>query len=377
MNSTDTQGFRLPDLGEGLTEAEIVAWYVAPGDHVVADQPLLTVETDKAVVDVPAPQSGRVAAIHAASGERLPVGALLVTWADETGGSDVADRGAVVGELVEAPVETTSTDLNTAGGKPDLEDLRGVGVSVSPRARRRAQALNIDLSAVHGTGLDGTISLKDVESFAEIGTGEPLRGVRRAMAERMADAHRRVARATVTGEADISRWKDGQPPILRLIRSVGAACDAQPRLNARFDDRSLSLTQQTAVHLGIAMETKDGLFAPVLENVTSLTAPKIAARLEQLESAVSNRTIRPAELRGQTITLSNFGAVAGLHAEMVVVPPQVAIVGAGRAFERKGGGAGELMRILPLSVSFDHRVVTGVEACEFLVALSEDLEKSS
>ena len=259
--------------------------------------------------------------------------------------------------------------------------MKGSGVRASPRARRRARELGVSLEAVEGTGPDGIIQVGDVEraspGSSEPGSGESLAGVRRAMARRMADAHARVVRATVTGEADVSAWPAAGSPMPRLLRAIGAAAAVTPRLNAWFDDHAEILTPQPRVNVGIAMETSDGLFVPVLEDVSAKSLDDLTAALAHLEQGVQQRTIGPEALKGQTISLSNFGAVAGLHAEMVVVPPQVAIVGAGRVFERVvlKNGTPALVRILPLSISFDHRVVTGVEACTFLAALSADLEQ--
>lgn len=368
--------FRLPDLGEGLTDAEIVRWHVSAGDRVVADQPLLTVETDKAVVDIPAPHGGRIEALHAAEGEHVEVGEVLLTWAAEGAGvGRPADRGAVVGELPRAEdtaaVAVEAAPAATTAGAPEPARRR-----ISPRARRRARVLGVDIERIAATGPDGTIELEDVEQAAKGVSGEPLFGVRRAMAERMAAAWSRVARASVSGEADISAWPVDTRPMPRLIRALAAAAKAQPRLNARFDDAAMTLELMSQVDLGIAMETADGLFVPVLKDVGGSSPEALATELARLETAVRERSIRPTELSGQTITLSNFGAVAGIHAEMIVVPPQVAIVGAGRIFERSGPAWGA-QHILPLSISFDHRVITGVEACEFLLALSNDLELES
>jgi pyruvate dehydrogenase E2 component (dihydrolipoamide acetyltransferase) len=192
----------------------------------------------------------------------------------------------------------------------------------------------------------------------------------------MTDADQRVVRATVTGEADITAWSTTGSPMLRLLRAISAAVAAAPRMNAWYDDRAGSISIQSAVDVGVAVETDDGLFVPVLADVAGKDAAQLASELARLKSAVEDRTIRPAELRGPTISLSDFGAVGGLHADMVVVPPQVAIVGAGRAFERVvlRDGAPEAAAILPLSVTFDHRVITGAEACTYLVALTADLE---
>jgi pyruvate dehydrogenase E2 component (dihydrolipoamide acetyltransferase) len=351
--------FHLPDLGEGLTEATIVSWLVSAGDHVVADQPLVTVETDKAIVDIPSPHAGQILTLEAEAGAIVQVGQILVTISSSDAVPAAHDRGAVVGDLPETPApEATST------------------LKASPRARQRARDLNVDLATVTASGPDGVIQAEDVERPATTPVAGQLGGVRRAMARRMTDAHARVARATVTDEADVSGWYDGHSPLLRLVRAVGIACRTHPLLNARFDDLNQVLTEQPTVNLGIAMETEDGLFAPVLEDVNSQSASALEAEIARLEQAVITRRIKPDQLSGQTITLSNFGAVGGLHAEMIVVPPQVAIVGAGRVFERYGPGGAQSTR-LPLSISFDHRVVTGVEACEFLSALTDDLEQTA
>jgi 2-oxoisovalerate dehydrogenase E2 component (dihydrolipoyl transacylase) len=358
--SINDNTFYLPDLGEGITEAEVVAWHVQAGDHVVTDQPVVSLETDKAIVDIPAPHAGIIAACSVAQGERISVGDVLFTYsgAEKT----QAQPASIVGRL------ETSTAV------PEGQS-RTAALRASPRARRRAQELGVTLSDLTPTGPAGVIQVCDVEAAAH---RPQLKGVRRAMAERMADAHKRVVRASLTGEADISDWSTGTRTLLRLIRSIGVACDVQPLLNARFDDSNYQLTLQTQVNLGIAMETADGLFVPVLRDITNTRHTALAETLQILKSAVINRTIAAEHLRSQTITLSNFGAVGGHHAEMIVVPPQVAIVGAGRAFDRvvlRDGKPAD-RRILPLSISFDHRVVTGVETCEFLLALIEDLEKT-
>lgn len=362
--------FCLPDLGEGLDEAEIVTWHVVAGDRVVIDQPLLTVETDKAVVDIPSPFGGIIEACIGKAGEVISVGAPLVRFSVDGARTDQA---AVVGELPEA-----ASKAPPAAVMP-LSSLGQQGsVRAAPRARARARALGVELDSVTPTGPGGIIQLSDVETAAG-GAPPILSGVRRAMIKRMAEAHARVVRASVTGEADVSTWSTGGSPILRLIRAVGKAVEVAPVLNARFDDLAGSMTLQRSVNVGVAMETADGLFVPVLEDVQAKDASLLSAELNTLERAVNDRSISPESMHGQSITLSNFGALGGLHAELVVVPPQVAIVGAGRRFERLVLREGEpaTALILPLSISFDHRVITGAEACSFLNALTADLELNS
>lgn len=351
--------FHLPDLGEGLKGAEIVAWHVTIGDHVVEGQPLLSVETDKAVVEIPAPESGHIGRLHGSVGERIKIGDLLVEFGDAVG-----DRGAVVGKLPQS-----RTPKRTATPRKHVQ--------ASPKARQRARELGIDLASITPRG--EFIQVADVELALSSASPHVLGGVRRAMAQRMADAHTRVVPSTVTDEAEITGWSDATEPLPRLIRAISRACQAEPLLNARFDDKAMTLVPQESVNLGIATATDDGLFVPVLKDVSQRDPADLAKEWEDLQFAVQARRIRPEALRGQTITLSNFGAVCGLHAEMVVVPPQVAIVGAGRIFQRLlPGEEGPLTgRILPLSVTIDHRVITGVEACRFLAALVADLEQTN
>lgn len=381
--SEPSQTFCLPDLGEGLTDAEIVAWHVSVGDRVVTDQPLLSVETDKAIVEIPAPCSGSIAKLHASVGDRVAVGDALVEFS-----AAVADAGAIVGRLEHHGDDERAEAVKALASAPSVTGSRATGVrpaaraKASPAVRRLAHKLGVDLTRVSPTGPEGSMTSGDVERAAELGANvavseaEEIRGVRRAMAERMSDAHRRVVPATVTGEADVHAWANDARPLTRLVRAIGRACTAEPRLNAAFDDTAWLLRPAARVDLGIAMDTDDGLFVPVLRDVNARSAEDIDGEVAALERAVRARSVDPAELRGQSITLSNFGAFAGLHATMVVVPPQVAIVGAGRIFERvvAAGAAPEAHRILPLSITIDHRVVTGVEACRFLAALVADLE---
>ncbi|MDX6748461.1 dihydrolipoamide acetyltransferase family protein [Geminicoccaceae bacterium 1502E] len=356
------KSFMLPDLGEGLQEAEIVAWHVGEGDHVVADQPLLSVETDKAVVEIPSPRSGRIARLHATPGAILPIGAALVDF-DEGG----EDRGAIVGELVR------DTPRPRAPGGQRRE------IRAAPAVRRRAEELGVDLATVVATGPEGTVSRADVEKAAELrpGGAEPLRGVRRAMARNMARAHVVVVPATVNDEADIGAWGRDSDVTTRLVRAIGTACAAEPALNAHLVDEGENRVLHRSVDLGIAMDTQDGLFVPVLHDVASRSREDLRRGLERMKEAVRTRTVPREELVGATITLSNFGMFGGRHAQLVVLPPQVAILGAGRLREdvRVQDGAIRVTRLLPLSLTFDHRAVMGGEAARFMAAVIADLEQ--
>ena len=363
--------FVLPDLGEGLEEAEIVAWHVNEGDHVVTDQPLVSVETDKAVVEVPAPWSGRIAHLFGSKGDLVKVGTPLVEFTEGT----EQDTGTVVGELqdenpsrgVEAPAEPTQVRTR----------------QVLPAVRALAHKLDVDLNLVQATGPAGTITRADVEraakSLVDAGPAEPLRGMRRAMAQRMAVAHAEVSPASVTDEADVDDWPKGEDITVRLVRAIAVACKAEPSLNAWYNAEAGERRLVRRIDVGIAVDTKDGLIVPVMRNVGERDARDLRAGLDRLRADAAARSIPSEELRGATVTLSNFGMIGGRFANLVVVPPQVAIIGAGRI--RQGMVVREdrpsVRRILPLSLTFDHRVVTGGEAARFLVALKSDLEQAS
>ncbi len=384
--------FALPDLGEGLEEAEIVAWHVNAGDHVVADQPLLSVETDKAVVEVPSPWSGRVARLFGVKGDLVKVGAALVEFDEGT----EQDAGTVVGEIDRGePLPPPYPPPQAGEGKtispPPLAGEGRVGVQPSrahpllvlPAVRALARKLDVDLNLVQATGSGGTITRMDVERAAKslnhAGPAEPLKGMRRAMAQRMATAHAEVVPTTVTDEADIDDWPNGEDLTMRLVSAIAAACASEPALNAWYNSAAGERRLVKRVDLGIAVDTGDGLIVPVLRNVGERDGKDLRAGLDRMRADAVARSIPPEELRGATITLSNFGMIGGRFASLVVVPPQVAIVGAGRAAPRVVPRQGriEVRRILPLSLTFDHRVVTGGEAARFLVALKSDLERPS
>ena len=360
--------FMLPDLGEGLEEAEIVAWHVTAGDHVTADQPLVSVETDKAVVEVPSPRAGRVAKLFGSNGDVVKVGQALVEFEE----GEEEDTGTVVGELERA-----------GKAAPDLEGARAAGLRVSPAVRALARSLHVDLDAVQPTGPGGTITRADVERAAQgltaAGLAEPLRGMRRAMAQRMTASHAQVVPATVYDEADIHDWAAGQDITIRLVRAIAAASQAEPSLNAWYNAQAGERRLMKSVDVGIAVDTGEGLLVPVLRNVGQRDPSDLRAGLDRLRADAKARSIPPEELRGATITLSNFGMMGGRFANLVIVPPQVAIVGAGRIEERvlARNGQPAVRRTLPLSLTFDHRVVTGREATRFLAALKADLERPS
>jgi 2-oxoisovalerate dehydrogenase E2 component (dihydrolipoyl transacylase) len=363
--------FVLPDLGEGLEEAEIVAWHVNEGDHVVTDQPLVSVETDKAVVEVPAPRSGRIARLFGSKGDLVKVGAPLVEFAEGT----EQDTGTVVGEL-------NQDEKPSRGAEVPPQPTQVRTRQVLPAVRALAHKLDVDLNLVQATGPAGTITRADVEraakSLVDAGPAEALRGMRRAMAQRMAVAHAEVSPASVTDEADVDDWPKGEDVTVRLVRAIAMACKAEPSLNAWYNAEAGERRLVRRIDIGIAVDTEDGLIVPVMRNVGERDAHDLRAGLDRLRADAAARSIPSEELRGATITLSNFGMIGGRFANLVVVPPQVAIIGAGRIRQDMvvHESRPSVRRILPLSLTFDHRVVTGGEAARFLVALKSDLERA-
>ena len=352
--------FNLPDLGEGLQEAEIVAWHVAPGDHVVVDQPLVSVETEKAVVEIPCPQAGHIARLLAAPGERVKVGAGLLTF--EEGPHAQADT--VVGELEQPPPAAVRGAVPVAS----VTSATATGVHAAPAVRARARALGVDLSQLRGSGPDGAITLADIDAAITHASERPLRGARMTMAANMARAWREVVHATLHDEVNVSAWTADEDVTARLIRAIVAACAAEPTLNASFDGAASVLRINRAVDLGLAIDSPDGLFVPVLRGVEHSDVRDWRRHIDAVKRGVAARSLPADALRGATITLSNFGTIAGRHAALIVVPPQVAIVGAGRI-------TAPPHRTLPLSLTFDHRAVTGGEAARFMRAMLDDLAR--
>lgn len=361
--------FQMPDLGEGLDEAEIVTWHVSVGDHIVAEQPLASVETAKAVVEIPAPWAGKVMALHVQEGQIAKIGAPLCDI--ETSEPAHDDAAAIVGTLPNATSTAMTPDENKSARPAPVPRAKA-----TPAVRMLAKQLGIDLNSVKGTGPDGAILKQDVERTVHKPGFVPLRGVRRAMAEAISRSAS-VIPATVTEEADTTGWQPNEEPTIRLVRAIMSACSAVPILNATFDDTQMALRANEAVNIAMAVSTDEGLFSPVIRDAQKMGDEDLRERLQALKQAAASRTLATNDLQGATITLSNFGMMGGLHANLTIVPPQVAIIGAGRrhAAARVKDGEIAVRTVLPLSLTFDHRVITGAEAIRFLTALKDALEK--
>ncbi len=364
--------FNLPDLGEGLQDAEIVAWHVAEGDHVVSDAPLLSVETEKAVVEVPSPRSGYIKRILGKPHERVKVGAPIVEFSDEPH----ADAGTVVGDLSAEPAAAAGVPAAPfAGAKPATPRIEA-----SPAVRALARQRGIDLKNVVGTGPDGAITRADIERSGAVASEQAtkLHGVRRSMAVNMAKSHAEVVPATVWDEADVETWWNEHADItLRVVRAIAVACAAEPILNSWYDGKAMTLQTLRSIDLGVAVDLEGGLIVPVLRDVAGKEPAALRRDLDRLKAAVRNRSVTAADLRNPTITLSNFGMMAGRQAALVIVPPQVAIIGTGKVALQAAPQGKEIVfrHRLPLSITFDHRAVTGGEAGRFLKAMIDDLEK--
>lgn len=350
--------FCLPDLGEGLAEAVIVRWHVAEGDRVESEQLLVSVETAKAIVDVPSPQRGRILHLLAAEGETVLVHAALVEFAEDESRKSIspppektADAGSVVGNLAAA------TSRVSSGGF-----LIG---------RHRHTEARLQKTLLRRPAADMPVAGTPLFSG-----GEPLEPLRRAMADNLARAHRDVVLVTLTDEAVI-HFEDRRELTARLVQALVAAAQAEPALNAWYDGTQQRRLLHEAVHVGIAVDTPQGLLVPVLKHAGQLALMALNRRVAQLKKAAHAQTLSPDMIGGATITLSNFGSLAGRHATPLVTPPQVAILGVGHAYEgvRAEQQTFRAVRLLPLSLSFDHRAVTGGEAARFLAALTAALEE--
>ncbi|RMH84331.1 2-oxo acid dehydrogenase subunit E2 [Pseudomonas sp. AOB-7] len=363
--------FKLPDLGEGLQEAEIVEWHVKAGDTVKADQLLVSVETAKAIVDIPAPYDGVLVKTFGKEGDLLHVGEPLAAYEGE------ADAGTVVGRL-EGGGEAGADNFFVGAAPSTREHL---APRATPAVRQLARQLGVDLGTVQGSGADGLITRADVEGASQGARerfgGEKLRGVRRSMALNMARAHAEVVPVVIVGDADLHRWREARDPLVRIAQAIAVACEAEPVLNSWFDGKNLSIKRHAQLDLGIAVDTPDGLFVPVLRNVGARSAEDLKEGVARLRADVRARSIPPQEMMGATLTLSNFGTLFGRYANPVVVPPQVAIIGAGGIRDEPVAVDGQVVvhPILPLSLTFDHRAVTGGEAARFLKALVEALQQ--
>jgi len=409
--------FNLPDLGEGLAEAEIVRWHVNVGETVTTDQPMVALETAKAVVEVPAPYSGVIKRLHGQPGDIIATGAPLIEFETAVAAtrSNAFDSGTVVGSMPTSDAELIESahpggNFSAADGRNHgtasgaAANMSGSRLRAAPAARALAKKLGIDLNGINGSGRGGVIIVDDVIAHSEVsapkgnprasvnadaarmepapplfGGGEKLRGLRRAMAQSMSLARDNVASCTIFDDADLHRWSPDQDVTTRLLRAIAVGARAEPALNAWFDGPTQSRRLMSQTDIGIAVDTAEGLIVPVIRNVGGRAAGELRQELERLKRAARERTAAPADLRDPTFMLTNFGMIAGRYATPVVVPPTVAILGSGR-LTRDIVAVKDAMEAhlrMPLSLTFDHRCVTGGEAARFMATVLCDLEKDN
>jgi 2-oxoisovalerate dehydrogenase E2 component (dihydrolipoyl transacylase) len=421
---------KLPDIGEGTAEAEIVGWLVRIGDIVGEDDPLAEVMTDKATVEIPAPVAGTVVALGGKVGEKLAVGSELVVLETEAeaSGAEVGEAAASqpnplpargerehadphppaasrpVPPLPQAGEGSAESPLRLAGeGGSGRSPKTGEGKPLAaPAVRNRARDLGIDLGAVRGTGPEGRITHSDVLAYAEArerpappDAGDeveevPLAGLRRAIAAHLAEAWRRIPHFAYVEEVDVTALEElrahlnetraarGHLTLLPFVmRAIVAALRAHPHINARFDDDAGILRRYRAAHIGIATQTPSGLTVPVVRHAERLDLWQAAAELARLAEAARAGKATRAELTGSTITITSLGALGGLVATPIINHPEVAIVGVNRIVERPVARGGQIVlrRMMNLSSSFDHRIVDGWEAASFIAKVKSHLEQ--
>ena len=362
--------FRLPDLGEGLPDAEIHEWLVKVGDVVKVDQPIVSMETAKAVVEVPSPQAGKIAKLNGKAGDIIKTGQPLV----EFEGSERQDTGTVVGKIEDSGQVIEENFIIGSQAKASTGHVKA-----TPAVRKLANELKVDLAKVKATGQNSVITADDVKQAAahEIEGLELLRGTRRMMAINMANSHAEVVPVTIYDDVDIYQWSPEADITLRLIQALIAACKAEPALNASYNGKHVGRVLHQQVNVGLAMDTGDALFVPVIKAAESLKPAAIRERIETFKRGVKQRDIPQQDLQGATISLSNFGKFAGRYASPIIVPPTVAIVAVGSTREDVVAQQGKAVvhRVIPLSLTFDHRAVTGGEATRFLGMMMAELQK--
>jgi pyruvate/2-oxoglutarate dehydrogenase complex dihydrolipoamide acyltransferase (E2) component len=353
--------FKLPDLGEGLTEGEIARWLVSEGQEVAEDDPLVEIQTDKTTVEIPSPAAGKVAKILVGEGEVVPVGTVLVVIGD----------GAVPATDEQPRAEAPETAA-TAPRPRQRDDAR---VRATPLVRKVAEGLGVDLAGVEGTGPQGRITEADVQRAAgEEGRREPLRGVRRLIAEHMARAHREVPPVTWVEECDFTDLDLGLL-VPTALRACALSLKEFPELNARLEGDEIVYLDR--YDLGVAVQTEQGLVVPVVRGCDSRSLEELRDEVARLADAARAGTLAPDELRGSTFTVTSAGKLAGLLQTPIVNHPEVAILSIGRIAPRPVVRDGEIVvcQIGHVAVTFDHRVVDGARAAEFGLAFIARIEQ--
>jgi pyruvate dehydrogenase E2 component (dihydrolipoamide acetyltransferase) len=365
--------FKLPDLGEGLTEGEIARWLVSEGQEVAEDDPLVEIQTDKTTVEIPSPAAGKVSRILVGEGEVVPVGTVLV----------------VIGEDGAAPPEAPPR-AEPATSVPDVSEGQSLGpgqkgrVRATPLVRRMADELGVDLSSVEATGPQGRLTEEDVRRAAgeglslghvQEGRREPLRGVRRLVAEHMARAHREVPPVTWVEECDFGGI-ELERLVPTVLKAVAETLREYPELNARLEGDEIVYLDR--YDLGVAVQTDQGLVVPVVRGCDTATVDQLAEEVDRLAEAARAGKLKPEELRGSTFTVTSAGKLGGLLTTPIVNHPEVAILSVGRIAARPVVRDGEIQArpVGTIAITFDHRVIDGARAAEFGLDVIRRLEEA-
>jgi len=421
--------FKMPDLGEGTVEAEIVAWHVKVGEHVTEDQVMAEVMTEKAAVEVPAPVTGRVVSLTGAPGDMVRVGAVLVEF--DTDGGEAEPLPAE--ETVAAPAPPASAPASvdpSAVARPTpppapapvaapaavsaapAAAARTGRVMASPASRRRAREAGIDLAQVRGSGPHGRITRQDLEAAlagaAPAAPGAPAArspsglvarsgsdeirviGVRRVIASRMTEAKRNIPHFAYVEEVDVTELEslrqhlnslaaDGAPSLTYLpflISALARVLEQFPQCNAWFDAERNVVIRHRPLHAGVATQTPDGLKVPVVRHAEARSLWDLAEEIRRVSEAARNGRATKEELTGSTITVTSLGRLGGIVSTPIINAPEMAIIGVNKAVERAvvANGAIAVRRIMNLSSSFDHRFVDGYDAAAMIQALKDMLE---
>lgn len=408
--------FNLPDIGEGIAEAEIVAWHVKVGDNITEDQPIADMMTDKATVEMESPVSGVVTKIAGEAGDVIAIGSMLVEIETASDANDVSQEppaeisetviaATVADEVPQAPELVVTPEpalVEVAQPQKNPTPQSHMAVTASPAVRARAKDLGVDLTDVKTAG--GHVRHADLDAFLSYGSAQGYRpsasairedeaikviGMRRRIADNMAASKRHIPHFTYVEEidvtqieamrADLNANRGSKPKLTLLPMLIVAICKSIPQfpmINARFDDEAGVVTRHGAIHLGMATQTPAGLMVPVIRDAQDRNIWQLAAEIGRLAEAARNGTAKSEELSGSTLTVTSLGPLGGIATTPVINRPEVAIIGPNKIVERPMfvGDSIEARKLMNLSISCDHRVVDGWDAASFVQALKKLIE---
>ncbi len=408
--------FNLPDIGEGIAEAEIVAWHVKVGDVISEDQPIADMMTDKATVEMESPVSGVVTKVAGEAGDVIAIGSMLVEIETASDVSDVSHETpvvphepAVAATVADEVPQASAPEVRREAAKVDVPKppesaafQPHAAVTASPAVRARAKDLGVDLTDVKTAG--GHVRHADLDAFLSYGSAQGYRssgstkrddetikviGMRRRIADNMAASKRNIPHFTYVDEidvtqieamrADLNANRGSKPKLTLLPMLIVAICKTIPQfpmINARFDDEAGVVTRHGAVHLGMATQTEAGLMVPVIRDAQDRNIWQLAMEISRLADAARNGTAKSEELSGSTLTVTSLGPLGGIATTPVINRPEVAIIGPNKIVERPMfvGDSIEARKLMNLSISCDHRVVDGWDAASYVQALKKLIE---